>query len=122
MADNLSRHEQYATPLCWSELDENLRTRLAWLHHSLGRDVLPPVEVAEQFSNILGDLLLEYGLTTSSSYNGRHRPRRIETTLTALSTMKNHSRKYMKSDAGNFLNIVRAHNKVFHCYSRQTHE
>ena len=32
----------------------------------LGCDVLPPVEAAEQFSNILGDLLLEYGLTKPS--------------------------------------------------------
>ena len=41
-------HGQHASSLCWSQLDEILRDRLAWLHHSLGSDVLPPVEAAEQ--------------------------------------------------------------------------
>ena len=83
MAAEFSRHGQHATSLCWSQLDEILRDRLAWLHHSLGSDGLPPTEAAEQFSNIVGDLLLEYGLTKSPYCrgNGRHRPRRIESTL-----------------------------------------
>ena len=36
----------------------------------LGCDVLPPVEAAEQFSNILGEFLLEYGLTKPSQVGG----------------------------------------------------
>ena len=48
--------EQYATTPCCIRLDEILRDRLGWLHHSLGSDVLAPSEAAEQFSHIVGDL------------------------------------------------------------------
>ena len=81
--------EQYATTPCWLQLDEILRDRLAWLHHSIGRNVLSPDEGAEQFSHIVGDLLLEYQVIALPSGNGRHRPRRLETTLENLSAMKN---------------------------------
>ena len=95
MAAEFSRHWQHATSLCWSQLDGILRDRLAWLHHSLGSDGLLPTEAVEQFSNIVGDLLLEYGLTKSPYCrgNGRHRPRRIESTLQSLSVTKNRLRK-----------------------------
>ena len=114
MVTNFSRHGQDATSPYWSQLDGILRNRLAWLYHSLGCDVLLPTEAAEQFSNIVGDLLLEYGLTRSSSCNGRHRPRQIETTIRNLSMMKNSLRKNIKSDR-NFIDVVRAHNKVLRC-------
>ena len=117
MATNFSCHWQDATSPCWSQLDGILRNRLAWLHHSLGCDVLLPTEAVEQFSNIVGDLLLEYRLTRSSSCNGRHRPCQIKTTLQNLSMMKNSLRKNIKSDR-NFIDVVRTHNKVLRCYRR----
>ena len=73
--------EQYATTPCWPQLDEILRDLLAWLHHSIGRNVLSLDEGAEQFSHIVSDLLLEYQVITLPSGNGRHRLRRLETTL-----------------------------------------
>jgi len=121
MVAELSRHGQHATLLCWSQLDQILSDRLARLHHSLGNDVLPPAEAAQQFSNIVGDLLLEYGLSKSAYYgtNGRHRPRHIESTLLSLSVTKNRLHKNINSNSQGFIDVVRAHNKVLRCYHRQ---
>ena len=119
MATDFSSSEQQATPPSWSHMDRILRGRLGWLHHSLGQDLLPAVEAAEQFSYIVGDLLAEYGLVHSISCSGRHRPRRIETSVGNLAKMKNLSRKSMQSDNANFITLVRTHNKVLRCYHRQ---
>jgi len=87
-------------------LDSILRDCLGWLHHSLGCDSLVAVETAVQFSNIVGDLLMEFGLIKSSNCSGHHRPRCIETSVKNLSIMKNTSRKYMQGDNGNFITLV----------------
>jgi len=50
------------------------------LHHSLGGDDLVALEVAEQFSHIVSDLLLEYEVIKLPHHNGCHRLRRIEAT------------------------------------------
>ena len=102
--------EQYASTPCWSRLDEVLRGRLAWLHHALGSDVLAPDEAAEQFSHILSDLLLEFEVITPPRDHSRHRPRRIETTLKNLVSMKNMYRRNLQSCDRNFITLVRAHN------------
>jgi len=115
MASNLSSSQQSATSPCWTQLNDLLRTRLGWLHHSLGCDDLSPVEAAEQFSNFVSDLLQEYGVVKSSSGSGRHRPRRIEVAVQNLSLMKNNSRKG-PSHSNELLHLVRAHNKVLKCY------
>ena len=119
MALDSSSSEQYATPPSWPHLDRILRDRLGWLHHSLSCDSLSAVEAAVQFSSIVGDLLMEFGLIKSSNCSGHHHPRRIETSVKNLSIMKNASRKYMQSDNGNFITLVRAHNKVLNCFHRQ---
>ena len=83
--------------------------------------MLPLAEAAEQFSNIVDDLLLEYGLNKSPycSSSGRHRPRHIESTLLSLSVTKNRLRKNIKRNVGDFIDVVRVHNKVLRCYRRQ---
>ena len=63
MASDLSSSEQHATPPSWPHLDSILHDHLGWLHHSLGCGSLTAVEAAVQFSNIVGDLLMEFGLT-----------------------------------------------------------
>ena len=74
MATDLSSFEQHATPPSWSHLDQILHDRLGWLHHLLSCGMLSAVEAAVQFSNIMADLLLEYGLVvyhTRISYRTR---------------------------------------------------
>ena len=100
-------------------MNEILRDRLAWLHHLIGRDVLAPAEGAGDFSHIVSDLLLEYGMMTSPNCNGRHRPRRMETILKNLTAMRNASRRHMEGDEGNFITLVQTHNKVLKCYRHQ---
>ena len=119
MAAVLSSPEQYATSPSWPQLDMILRDRLCWLHHSLSCDLLPAAEAAAQFSNIVFDLLMEYGVVHCTQPRGRHHPRHIETTLRNLAVMKNDSRKFMQRDNGNFLTLVRSHNRVLQCYHRQ---
>ena len=119
MADTIFLSEQHAMLPSWTQLDSILRDRLGWLHHSLSCDSLPAVEAAAQFSNIVSDLLMEHGLVKCAQPRGRHRPRRIEETLKHLSTMKNNSRKHMQNDNGNFITLVRSHNKVLRCFRRQ---
>ena len=119
IATNLSPCEQYATSPGWPQLAKILRDRLEWLHHSLSCNLLPAAEAAVQFSNILADLLVEYGLINSQHCSGRHRPRCTEKSLENLSVMKNVLRKNMHSDSGNFVILVQAHNKVLKCYHRQ---
>ena len=51
--------------------------------------------------------------------NGRHRPRRMETILKNLTDMKNASRRHMDGYDGNFITLVRTHNKVLKCHRRQ---
>jgi len=72
MVSDLSPSEQHATPPSWSHLDNILRDRLGWLHHSLGCDSLPAAEAAVQFSNVVSDLLMEFRLIKSSYCSGRH--------------------------------------------------
>ena len=62
MAYSVPPEEQYATTPCWPRSDEILRDRLAWLHHSLGCNQLALDEAADQFSHIVSDLLLKYGI------------------------------------------------------------
>ena len=81
--------------------------------------LLPAAEAAAQFSNIMFDLLMEYGVVHCTQPHGRHRPRRIETTLRNLAVMKNDSHKFMQRDNGNFLTLVRSHNRVLRCYHCQ---
>ena len=100
-------------------MDEILRDCLAWLHHLIGRDVLSPAEGAGEFSHIVSDLLLEYEVIILLTCNGRHRPRRMETVLKKLTDMKNASRRHMEGDEGNFIILVRTHNKVLKCHHRQ---
>ena len=81
MASPPRPQQQYAKPPpCWPHLDDILRNRLAWLHHSIGRDALSPTEGAREFSHIVSDLLLEYEVITLPTCNGRHRPRKMEMT------------------------------------------
>ena len=107
--------QQYANSPCWTLLNETLRERLGWLHFSSGCDDLAPAEAAEQFSNIVGDLLMEYGITEPPCVHGWHRPRRIETTLQNLSALKKNSHKNLPNSK-DFLYIFRAHNKVLKCF------
>ena len=111
MASDFSPLQQSATSPCWTQLNDVLRNRLGWLHHSVSCDDLSPVEAAEQFSNFVSDLLQEYGVMKPSCGNGRHRPRQIEIAVQNLSLLKNNSRKDMNRSK-EFLHVVRAHNKA----------
>jgi len=81
MASESTFSQRHVTSPCWTLLND---TRLGWLHHSLGSDDLPPAEAAEQFSCVVGDLIMEYGIVKSPCVYGQHRPCRIETTLQNL--------------------------------------
>ena len=123
MASELSSSNEYRNNSpCWSALDDILRQRLSVLHHSLGSSIVDPATAADDFSHVVGELLLEQGIisvTPRPSSSGPHRPRPIETTLNNLSRMKNTARKCIKTHCDNFLNLVRAHHAVKKCHSKQ---
>ena len=87
MASELSSSNEYRnTSPCWPAVDDTLRQRLSALHHSLGKDIVDPATAADDFSHVVGELLLEMGIISLRlSSNGPHRPRPIETTSRNLS-------------------------------------
>ena len=91
MASRVPSPSEYHNSLsCWSVIDEILPQCLNVLHHSLGCDVVDPIEAAEMFSNTIRDVLLEYEVIVPGlEQRGPHRQRPVESTLRNLSQMQN---------------------------------
>ena len=93
-------------------MDDLSRERLSVLHHLLGCDVVDSA-AAEEFSHVLGALLLEQRIiSATTTCSGPHWPRPTESALKNLSRMKNSARKFIHHRCDEFLNLVRAHHTV----------
>jgi len=114
-----SKHRN--TPPCWPAVDDLLCERLSVLHHSPGSYVVDSAAAAaEDFSHMLGALLLEQGIiSAATTRSGPHRCRPTESALKNLSHMKNTAHKFIHYRCDKFLNLVRAHHTVKKCHSKQ---
>ena len=115
MASTLPPLSEYRNSPCWPAVDDLLRLRLSALHHLLGSNAIDPASAAEDFSHIVGGLLLEQCIISDRSsttrHQGPHRLRPVEATLRNLTCMKNAARKSM-CRCDEFIHLVRAHHKV----------
>ena len=72
---------QCATSPDWTIIDEQLRQRLNDLHFNLSNEICDSGTAALRFSEILSELLLEFDVLRSHGHHGKHRVRKIESTV-----------------------------------------
>ena len=79
---------QCATSPDWTIIDEQLCQRLNDLHFNLSNEICDSGTAALRFSEILSELLLEFDVLRSHGHHGKHRVRKIESTVSELAAMK----------------------------------
>ena len=98
---------QCATSADWTIIDEELRQRLNDLHFNLSNEICDSGTAALRFSEILSELLLEFDVLRYHGHRGRHRVRKIESTVSELAAMKCNHRHQLSTNPRSFLTVMR---------------
>ena len=102
----------------WTTVNTQIEERLSTLLRDLSAKILGTSEAAVAFSNIITRVLTDYGVIKERP-NGNHRPRRMEQVVSSLAIMKKKARMNIRNAPGEFLNIMRLHNKALNDKKRQ---
>ena len=99
----------------WPSIDSQFRNEIADTHHRLAIDNIDVEEAVLYFTHeSLTDLLDQHQvlLPQSKSQKGAHKDSSIDKFTNKLATMKNTTRKSIRSDPQSFLSAVRLHHKA----------
>ena len=112
----------------WSMIDDEFRSIISPVHAGLGSDDISTEEAGELFSQLLLEHLAERGVIKPPSDRNApsrlppsHRPRAIVKLTRRLAKLKNQARRTFVHHPGEFLRLVRAHNKA-HKSANELHE
>ena len=79
---------------------------------ALGNEICDSETAALRFSKILGEFLLEFEVSLRyHGHHGRHRVRKIESTVSALAAIKCNYQNQLSTNPRSFLTVMRAHNQ-----------
>ena len=104
----------------WSIIDDEFRAIISPIHVSLAREEITAAEAAEIFADLLSSHLQHRKIIRqrTKTQKGPHRPRAMVKLTERLAKAKNKLRRDFRHNPREFLNAVRAHNKVFKATSR----